>query len=173
MWDVTLANARGIARGDLLDVHAAFGREQHQRCACREVVHDGGIELALDVTAPLQQQLAHGVAVDRQREDVAGARCRFIGAVGRLDAARFAPLSGRHLRLHHAGTNLGEKCARLFRGSADATERRRDTGWFQDSGLGSVFEEVHAAPPLWPIFAHSGPNSSSSPGLSGVIGVTR
>ena len=131
-------------------------------------IHDGGIELALDRRRARSSSNSRTACPSIvMREDVAGTRCALIGAVGRLDAARFAALSGRHLRLHHAGTNFCESVRRLFRRSADID--RTASGYRlvpATPDLGSVFEEVHAAPPLWPICAQSGPNSSSSPGLS-------
>ncbi len=77
----------GPGRGDLLDVHPAFRREQDQWAAARGVDQHRGVELAGDPGLLLQQDRADRVAVDPHAEDALGdAVCVFRG-VSRLDAA--------------------------------------------------------------------------------------
>src|SRR5262249_57390484 len=47
---------RRLRRGNLLDVHAALGREQDQRLARAYIVQDGSIEFAVDTALLLDQQ---------------------------------------------------------------------------------------------------------------------
>jgi hypothetical protein len=80
----------GRVVGDLLDVHAAFGR-RHQRHAALLAIDDHGeVELALDVEPLLDEQAAHllplGAGLHRDElhaEDLLGELARLGGRPSR------------------------------------------------------------------------------------------
>ena len=68
----------GLSFGDFLDVHAAFGREQHQRDCAADIDQHRGIELAFNRAALLDQHALDAAAADRHAEDGARRRGAFL-----------------------------------------------------------------------------------------------
>ena len=52
-----------MLRGDLLDLHAAFGRRHHRDATGRAVEHHAEVELARDLEALLDEQALHLLAL--------------------------------------------------------------------------------------------------------------
>ena len=111
------ADLLGLLLGDLLDVDAADGGEDHHRLLADPVPDDAGVVLLLDLGPRVDEHAARHVAVDLEREDVAGVLLGLLGGVGELHAAGLHPPAGEHLRLDHrrAADALGDR-ARPRRG---------------------------------------------------------
>ena len=70
--DQQAAYCRRLCRGDVLDVHAAFGGKQDQRLARGDVVQNGGVEFARDIGLLFDQQALDRVVADAHAEDFSG-----------------------------------------------------------------------------------------------------
>ena len=103
----------GLLLGDLLDVDAADGREDHHRLLARAVPDDARVVLLLDLRLRVDEHAARHVAVDLEREDLARVRLGLLGRVGELDAAGLHAPAGEHLGLDHrrAADPLGDRRA--------------------------------------------------------------
>ena len=141
--DQQAADCGRLCRGDLLDVHAAFGGEEDERLARGHVVQHGGVEFALDLGLLLDQQALDHVIADAHAEDLPGHFLGFIRRAGELDAAGLAALAGRHLRLHHAGPDLGSRHRGFRVADAENAARHRNAGGVQNQRFRGVFLEVH------------------------------
>jgi len=107
--DLHVQDLLGSLLRDDLDLDATFGGSDHSELLFRAVEHDAEVELALDVGARLDVDLAHELAGgaglmgdERHAEDLAGDRFGFFGRLGELHAAALAAAAGVDLGLHHA-----------------------------------------------------------------------
>ncbi len=66
----------GLLLGDLLDVDAADGREDHHGLLADAVPDDAGVVLLLDLGLGVDEHAARHVPADLQREDLAGVASR-------------------------------------------------------------------------------------------------
>ena len=126
--DQQAADRGRLCRGDLLDVHAAFGGEEDKRLACGRVMQHGGVELALNLGLFLDQQALDRVIADAHAENLPGHFLGFIRRAGELDAAGLAALAGRHLRLHHAGPDFCRRHRGFRIADAENAARHRNAG---------------------------------------------
>jgi len=97
--DVLAHELLGMALRDLLDVHAAFAREHHQRLLRRAVEQHRRVILAGDVRGPLDPQRVHDVTANVHPQDVARVLAYLRLAAGQLDPARLAAAADQHLGL--------------------------------------------------------------------------
>jgi hypothetical protein len=102
--EVPATNLVGLLLGDLLDVDAAHGREDHHGLLARAVPHNPRVVLLRDLGPGVHEHAAWHVAVDLKREDVARILLGLLGGVGELYAAGLHASAGEHLGLDHCGT---------------------------------------------------------------------
>src|SRR5437763_7416341 len=97
--DRDLGQRLGTLDGELLDLHAAFGRRHRQEGAVRAVQQEGEVVLLGDVRGLGHQHAARDVALDVQAENGLCLLFGLIRRLGELDAARLAAATGLHLGL--------------------------------------------------------------------------
>ena len=90
-----------LGLGDLLDVDAAHGREDHHGLLAGAVPDDPRVVLLLDLGLRVDEHAPGHVPADLQLEDVARVGLRFLGRVRELDPARLHPPAGQDLGLDH------------------------------------------------------------------------
>ena len=133
----------GILFGDVFDVHPADGRQHHHRTAAVAVERDAEVELARDLRASLDQDLAHAQSFYLHMQDRRRVFARLRGRLRCLDAAGLPATAGVHLRFHH------DRTAECPRGRLGLLVRRRETTLGDgDTGareelLRLVFMELH------------------------------
>ena len=93
----------GLLLGDLLDVDAPDGREDHHGLLADPIPHDPGVVLLLDLRLRIDQHPTRHVAADLQRKDVARMSFGLLGRVGELDPPGLHPPPGEHLGLDDRG----------------------------------------------------------------------
>ena len=97
------AGDRGrILVGDLLDVHPALGRQQHERRLRGPVEDHRGVVLRSDLRSALDPQLVNGETADVHAEDRLGVLLGLRAVLGHLDAAGLPATSDLDLRFDHA-----------------------------------------------------------------------
>ena len=96
------AHRFGVGRGHFLDLHAAHGREQHDRPAARRVAQHRGIEFGGDRNLFLDQQALDPMIADGHAENVRRSRPSLFRRRRQPDAAGLAALAGRRLGLDDA-----------------------------------------------------------------------
>ena len=130
--DDLLDDLLGVAGGDLLDLHAAFGRRHHHHAAEAAVDHHAEVELARDVDRLLDEQplddLAARPGLVRDQvhaEDLLRGLARGGGPLDHLHAAPLAAPAGVDLRLddHELVVGLGDQRLRGRLGLVDAEHR--------------------------------------------------
>ncbi len=143
--EVPAAHLVGLLLGDLLDVDAAHGREDHHRLLADPVPHDAGVVLLLDLRLRIDEHPARHVPVDLQRQDVARVSFGLGRRVGELDPPGLHPPPGEHLRLDHrrAPDPLGD-LPRLRGVGREAVVGDGDAGALDDLARLEL-EEPHAA----------------------------
>lgn len=134
----------GFRRGDVLDVHAAFGRRHGQERAAGAVEQEADVVLLGDLARLGDEHPVHGVPLDVHAEDVVGGLLGVIGRAHDADAAGLAPAAGLHLGLdHHRPT---ERHGGVAGGGGSGGDAAAGDGHavFLEEVSGFVFEEVHA-----------------------------
>ena len=96
---VELGERLGALGGDLLDIHAALGREHEERLLLAAVERDREVVLLRDVRGLLDPELPHDVAADVEAQDLARPRVGLVRCLRELDPARLAAPAGQHLGL--------------------------------------------------------------------------
>ena len=98
----------GRLGGDLLDVHAAFGRGHERDPRGFAIDHHAEIEFARDVAAVFDEQASHLPAFraglvghQRHAEHIVGELAHLLDRFGELDAAAFAAAACVNLRFDH------------------------------------------------------------------------
>ena len=86
--EVAPADFVGLILGDLLDVDAADGREDHHRLLPGPVPDNARVQLLDDLGLRVDEDAARHMPVDLQLEYVRGMGLRFVRRVGELHAAR-------------------------------------------------------------------------------------
>ncbi len=143
--DVQARDRLGRLGGDRLDVHAALGREHHQRRLGAAVEDHRRVVLGGDLRRPLDPYLVDGQAANVHAEDRLSVRCRLIFVVGDLDAAEFAASTDLYLRFDCARVTDLLSCRHRFLHGA-----RGLAGGDWDSVpceqlLALIFEQVHTS----------------------------
>ena len=125
--DDLLEDLLRVLGGDLLDLHAAFGRRHDDDAAGAAVDDHAEVELARDVDALLDEQaldhLALGPGLVRDElhaEDLLRRLARVGGALGDLHAAALAAAAGVDLRLDDDDLVAGLLLDRARRASASS-----------------------------------------------------
>jgi len=150
--DRLAVNRLRIARGDLLDLHAALLRRHHDWHADAAVERDAEVQLAIDVERLFDEHLPHlaafgaGLVRDEGHPDhLLGQVGCFVRVLRELDAAAFAAAAGVDLRLDdHASAELFRGRARVLRRVDDDAARRRDSVPPQDLFC-LIFVDLHRA----------------------------
>ncbi len=137
----------GVAPRDLLDVHAALGREDQHRPTLRPRGRDREVELARDLDRLLHEHARDAVPADGHAQDVRG-RCRDLALGGaEADAAGLAAAAGLHLRLDDdRQPELAGRGLRLRRRERQTRGQDLETG-AREQALAPVFEQVHRPTP--------------------------
>src|SRR5262245_35176985 len=141
----------GAARGDLLDLDAPLGRCDHRELLALAVDDDRKVELARDLRAGLDVDLAHEpalraglVAAQRHAENLGGDALRLGGRLRELDPPGLAAAAGVDLRLHDDDARvepprdllrLGGRRRELAGGDGDSVRAQEP--------LGLVLVDVH------------------------------
>jgi len=140
-----------MAGGDLLDVHATFGRGHDGQARRRAVDQHTQVELALDVAAGLDIDAldfppprSRLLGDERHADHLAGEVAHFGRGLGDLDPAGLAAAAGMDLRLHGpdrppegAGGRFG-----FFGAIGNGAARDGDTE-FGHQALGLILVYVH------------------------------
>ena len=140
----------GLARRDLLDVHAAGGAADHDRSPGRAVDEHGDVQLALDggllFDEDAADELALGAGLRRDEshaDDLGRGALGLVRRVGELDAAALAATAGVDLRLDDDGlADLLRDRSRVPGSRCDAAARDGDAVLGEDL-LGLVLVDLH------------------------------
>ena len=159
---------------DLLDVHAAFGRDHDRDARGRAIDQHRQVELPLDGGAFLDVEPVHllaaraGLVRDQRRaEQPRRLLSHVVDGLDHLDAAGLAAAAGVDLRLHHP-----DRAAELLRGLhrlVDAERRdapRHRHAETSQHRLGLVLVDVHGVGSLAPRTRRvAGPRASLTSGV--------
>jgi len=135
--------------GDLLDVHAAFDAEHHERSRGSAIEEHRRVVLARDVRRVLDPERAHDVAANVHAEDVARVLANRGLVRGELDAAGLAAAADQDLRLDDDRVaDIGRRSDGLLDGVSHLS-RRHAQSVAGEQLLALVLQQVHAAAGLY------------------------
>ncbi len=142
--DVDPGHRLGPARGDLLDLHAAFRGGDGEEPPGRAVEDVGDVELRLDVHGLGQHHLADAVALDVHADDLSGRQFGGGRVGGELHSARLATSARLHLRLDDdPAAEPTSDLARLLGGVRDLGPRDQDAVFLEEFPC-LVLVQVHS-----------------------------